>query len=56
MDDEVQGESHGRHYEFGNVEEVPAKSDGVDMLNDLKRPQLPVVQLSTRSCSVHMAT
>ena len=32
------------------------KSDGVDMLNDLKRPQLPVVQLSTRSCSVHMAT
>ena len=56
MDDEGQGERHGRHYEFGNVEEVPAKSDGVDMLNDGERPQLLVVQLSARSSSVDMVT
>ena len=31
------------------------KSDGVDMLNDAKRFQLPVVQLSARSSSVNMA-
>ena len=32
------------------------KSDGVDTLNDAKRPQLLVVQLSARSSSVNMAT
>ena len=32
------------------------KSDGVDMLNDAKRPQLLVVQVSARSNSVDMAT
>ena len=32
------------------------KSDGVDTLNDAKRPQLLVVQLPARSRSVDMAT
>ena len=55
MDDEVQREGHGRHYEYENVEEVLAESDEVDTLNDVKRPQHLVVQLSTRSCSIDMA-
>ena len=32
------------------------KSEGLDTLNDAKRPQLLVVQLSARSSSVDMVT